>query len=217
MALPFRWPRLRARRARVLAAASLIVIGSVSAAVLDSPAARADPTVHTIVQGAPQAWAPYLSGTSTATDLPINANLTISCYVTGDSVTGPYGAENVWDLVSGGSASQTLAGTFIPDADVYTGSNSPVVPRCTTALGTTLDVSSNIPIWTGPGTGTYLGLIGGGEKLEFKCYSSGTSVTGPYGSETTWDLLTITYLASQVWAPDADIYTGSNSPVVPHC
>ena len=53
--------------------------------------------------------------------------------------------------------------------------------------------------------------------MELKCYSSGTNVTGPYGSETTWDLLTITYLASQVWAPDADIYTGSNTPVVPHC
>jgi hypothetical protein len=42
MAQRFHRTRLRTRRARVLAAAGLIMIGSLSAAVLDSPAAHAN-------------------------------------------------------------------------------------------------------------------------------------------------------------------------------
>jgi hypothetical protein len=62
-----------------------------------------------------------------------------------------------------------------------------------------------------------VGPTSSGVKLEIKCYSAGTKMSGPYGSENVWDLITVTSFAPQVWLPDADIYTGSNSPVVPHC
>jgi hypothetical protein len=44
----------------------------------------------------PESWAPYLSSTSGAYTLA-GAQLDIHCYLTGDSVTGPYGTENIWD------------------------------------------------------------------------------------------------------------------------
>ena len=214
-----RRPRTRSRRAQALATIGLIIIGSLSAAVLNTPDALADPTAHTL-QSTPESWAPYTS--STSNNLPANTNITISCYLTGDTVTGQYGSENVWDLLSGGSPIGTSGGdvetgTFVPDADVYTGSNSPVVPRCSTALGTTIG-GNQVPIYTGPGTNnSYVGPVNSGEKLEIKCYSTGTTMSGPYGSENIWDLITVSDFAPQMWVPDALVYTGSNSAVVPHC
>jgi uncharacterized protein YraI len=233
MTLKLRRPRARSRRAQALAIVGVIIIGSLSAAVLNTPAASAapavaaivhpdiDPNVHTLVAGAPEAWAPYLSNPSghlTDNDF----NITISCYLTGDSVTGPYGAENVWDEVSGGEVSGGTGlqvGTFVPDADLYTGSNSPIVPPCSTAPGQTIG-GNPVPVYNGPGTNnTFLSNVASGTKLELRCYSTGTSVSGPYGSENIWDLITVAYfgLGAQSWVPDALVYTGSNSAVVPHC
>jgi uncharacterized protein YraI len=173
------------------------------------------------VAGAPESWGPYQS--STSGHLTYNEfNVTISCYLTGDSVTGPYGSENVWDELSGGMVSGGTGfqiGTFVPDADLYTGSNSPIVPPCSTTLGQTIG-GNQVPVYSGPGTNnTYLGSVASGVKLEMICYSTGTPVSGPYGSETIWDLITVSYfgLGGQSWVPDALVYTGSNSAVVPHC
>ncbi len=217
-------PRARARNrpARVLAAIGLTIVATFSGIALAPAAANAlDPNVQTLVAGTPESWAPYLSSTSGSLTFA-NFNITISCYLTGDTVTGPYGPENVWDEVSGGRVSGGTGlevGTFVPDADIYTGSNSPVVPRCSTALGTTIG-GNPVPIYDGPGTNhNYLSSVASGVRLEMKCYSTGTTVTGPYGQESTWDLITISYfgLGAPAWVPDALVYTGSNSPVVPHC
>jgi hypothetical protein len=219
MKLKPRTPRARSRQTQALAATVLLVMGAFSVSLLNSPAAHADPTVHTIVEGTPEAWAPYLS--SKSNNLHINTNITISCYLTGDTVNGPYGSENVWDLVSGGSPAggsggDVETGTFVPDADIYTGSNSPVVPRCSTALGHTIG-SNQIQLNSGPGTGTNLGFVNPGQLLEIKCYKTGTNVSGPYGTENIWDLITVTWFAPAVYVPDALVYTGSNSAVVPAC
>jgi uncharacterized protein YraI len=205
----------RNRRARTLGALSVLIAGVISAVVMNAPAAMADPTVHTLGTGADEYWAPYQSNTIFSGFINANTNITISCYLTGDSVTGPYGAENVWDLVSGGSGVQV--GSFVPDADIYTGSNSPVVPTCGTALGQTIG-GNNVSMYSGPGTNySYLGFVASGEKVEVKCYSTGTTVSGPYGSENIWDKITATSYGYAVWLPDALVYTGSNSAVVPHC
>lgn len=202
------------RRAAVVLAAAL------SAVVLNASAANADPTVHALVNNTPEAWAPYLS--STSDHLNANQNITISCYLIGDTVTGPYGSENVWDLVSGGSPSRANggnvdSGTFVPDADIYTGSNSPIVPRCSTVLGQTIG-GNTVWLYSGPGTGySIVGPINSGQLLEIKCYRLGTPVSGPYGTESIWDLITVNWMAPQVWVPDALVYTGSNSAVVPPC
>jgi hypothetical protein len=49
-----------------------------------------------------------------------------------------------------------------------------------------------------------------GEQIEIKCYTTGTRVSGPYGSENIWDQLTANW-EGPMFVPDALIYTGSNS------
>lgn len=193
--------------------AGTLLLATLAGVTMQAQEANADPTVRTLVEGTPEAWAPYASAVSG--HLHNNVTITISCYLSGDSISGPYGAETVWDLVSGGSGAQT--GTFVPDADIYTGSNSPVVPQCSLAYGSTIG-SNQIPIYNGPGSNySYVGPINPGQQLEIRCYGTGTTVSGPYGSENIWDLITPTYFTSSAWVPDALVYTGSNSAVVPHC
>lgn len=44
------------------------------------------------------------------------------------------------------------------------------------------------------------------------CYVKGQSVTGPYGTETIWDLSSDRYYCTDAW-----LWTDSNGAVVPHC
>lgn len=212
--LPCR-PKAKGRRAGALGAVALLVTGVLGVGALNATSASADTLVHAIVESTPESWAPNVA--STSGHLHNQTPITISCYLTGDTVSGPYGSENVWDFVSGGSAPEVQAGTFVPDADVYTGSNSPVVPPCSMAHGVAIG-GNQVPIYSGPGTDYgYVGPVNSGQQVEIECYSTGTWVSGPYGSENTWDLITPMYFAPQAWMPDALVYTGSNSAVVPHC
>lgn len=208
-----RRPRARAGRAQALAAVGLLISGALGVGVLEAPAASADPNVHTIVQSTPESWAPYLS--STWSDLAINDPITISCYLTGDTVTGPYGSENVWDMVSGGYGA---SGYLVPDADVYTGSDSPVVPPCSATRGTAIgNYPVNVQYSSSPDS-PVIDSVPLGVAVEITCYSTGTWMTGPYGSENIWDRLSADIDGSAgEWVPDALIYTGSDSAVVPHC
>lgn len=203
-------PRVRTRLTRVLTALALTV-GALGIGVLGATAASADATVQTLVK-TPMSWGPYLSSPYGSIDPGLS--FTIKCYVTGDTVSGPYGSENVWDM-------ESVGGDFVPDADVYTGSNSPVVPHCSTALGQIIG-DDPVKVLETPGSGQ-VDSLNLGEKIEIQCYTtSSTSVPGPYGPEDIWDLLTIDangaigYMGP-MWVPDALVYTGSNSAVVPHC
>jgi hypothetical protein len=50
------------------------------------------------------------------------STVSFGCFVAGQRVSGPYGTEDVWDALDGGG--------HIPDALIFTGSNSPVVRAC---------------------------------------------------------------------------------------
>jgi hypothetical protein len=146
-------------------------------------------------------------------EIPKGASFNISCYMTGDTVSGPYGPENVWDVTLGSPYDYAVG--FVPDADVYTGSNSPVVPRCSAAIGTVIG-ENPVNVSNSPGNGLTYDTLRVGENVAIRCYTtSATSVSGPYGSENIWDQLAD--WAGEAWVPDALIYTGSNSAVVPHC
>jgi peptidoglycan hydrolase-like protein with peptidoglycan-binding domain len=56
--------------------------------------------------------------------LPDGADLQIFCHVRGETVSGTYGASNIWD--------RTRSGYYAPDVFLYTGSDDPVVPPCET-------------------------------------------------------------------------------------
>ena len=60
----------------------------------------------------------YAAGPDHAASAPV----TIVCYVTGQSITGPYDTTNIWDLANDGY--------YYTDAWLYTGTNGPAVPAC---------------------------------------------------------------------------------------
>jgi hypothetical protein len=126
--------------------------------------------------------------------------------VNGQSITGPYGTETLWDLATDGY--------YYSDAWVYTGSNSSVVPKC--ALRTVVvdkHATGGVSGHAGPGNSYSTGPTHAkGSQLTIACYVNGQSIKGPYGVETVWDLATDGYYYADPW-----IYTGSNYPVVPRC
>ena len=208
----------RKPRARTLAAAGLLVLTTLSTGVLTATTASADVSVHTIADSTPESLAPYVS--SEIDTIPYEPTvISISCYLTGDTVDGPDGPEDIWDLVSSGGPVYVQAGTFVPDADVYTGSSSPVVPPCSMTFGMAIG-NDPVKIRSGPGGGYTWDandVVGLGDYAAIKCSVTGEAVTGPYGTETTWDELTATFATAPAYVPDALMYTGSNSAVVPHC
>lgn len=220
-----RFHRFRTRRARVLAIVGLVILGTFSATVLRVSAAHADASVYTVADTA-EYWGPSTNSASVMQSpagwLGDDEGIFISCYVTGQTVSGPYGSENVWDKVTGAPYDTVQTGGFVPDALVYTGSNSPVVPRCP---GVVAQVIGNVqvPVYeNGPGFGkgysnTVQGYLSPGADVVITCYSTGGQLTGPYGPENIWDKTTRTSPASSQWVPDAYVYTGSNSAVIPHC
>jgi Fibronectin type III domain/CHAP domain len=60
----------------------------------------------------------YAAGPTHAANSPI----TLVCYVTGQSITGPYDTTTIWDLADDGY--------YYTDAWLYTGINGPAVPAC---------------------------------------------------------------------------------------
>jgi uncharacterized protein YraI len=218
--MTLRFHRPRTRRARVLAVAGLVIIGTFSATVLRTPVARADASVYPL-QSTAEYWGPSTNASGIIQGdsgyIQDDEGIYISCYVTGETVSGPYGSENVWDEVSGAPYNQVATGGFVPDALVDTGSNSPVVPRCSGVVGQVIG-NVQVTVYNGPGyNNTLLGYVSSGVDVVVTCYSTGTPVTGPYGTENIWDKTTRTSTASQQWVPDAYVYTGSNSAVLPHC
>jgi hypothetical protein len=73
-------------------------------------------------------------GQTPSTNLPVvghlayNQVVTIRCYYTGQTITGPYGPTNVWDSIIGYQTNQYDG--IASDAWIYTGSNTPRVPAC---------------------------------------------------------------------------------------
>jgi len=210
-------PRARKRYTRMLATLGTIVIGALGAVAVNARAASADPTVHTLVANTPESWAPHVSDEANTIG-PSGTHLTISCYMSGDTVAGPYGPEKAWDLISGGP-SNVWKGMFVPDADIYTGSNSPVVPRCPSswASGRILGNGTE-PVYDAPSNlnSIVIDRIASGLHVVIKCTARTTWYSGPYGRENIWDKLTAADGPND-WVPDALVYTGSNSAVAPQC
>lgn len=74
-------------------------------------------------------------------------------------------------------------------------------------------VLETVAVRSGPGSSyPEIGKLNSRTAVSFVCFEQGTSVTGPYSTENIWDRL-----ASGGYVPDAWIYTGTNSSVVPPC
>jgi hypothetical protein len=137
---------------------------------------------------------------------PKNTALWIVCYVTGQSITGPYDTTTMWDLSDDGY--------YYTDAWLYTGTNGAAVPKC--ALRTvTVDkhATGGVSGHKGPGNNYAAGPTHGvNSAVTIACYVTGQSITGPYDATTMWDLSNDGYYYTDAW-----LYTGTNGAAVPHC
>ncbi|GIH02737.1 hypothetical protein Rhe02_08040 [Rhizocola hellebori] len=142
-------------------------------------------------------------------------SVSISCFVAGQRITGPYGTEDIWDALDSGG--------FVPDALIYTGSNTAVVPACPSAqFGT-----GRYPVaWTGgggfaPRSGPHTGdavvaaTLPDGLVVSVACEVYGDSVTDSAGyTLSIWDKL-----VSGGYIPNAylDTQVNGRTPGVPAC
>jgi len=88
---------------------------------------------------------------------------------------------------------------------------------CSSGTGSgTVDTSGTpLTVRSGPGTGyASVGTVADGAKVTIACQTSGTSVTGTYGTSTIWDRI-----GSGRFIADAYVYTGYDGyiPNVPRC
>lgn len=85
----------------------------------------------------------------------------------------------------------------------------------TTGSGTVNTSGTALTVRSGPGTGyTAVGSVADGTRVTIYCQTTGTSVTGTYGTSTIWDRI-----GSGQYIADAYVYTGHDGfiPNVPRC
>ena len=204
--------RVRLRRwGAVGAAATLVLLGLQVAAAAPSFAA----TGHTIGSGSVSVYSGPGSSNSATGSLPVGAAVSFHCFIAGQRVTGPYGTEDLWDALDSGG--------YVPDALIYTGSNSAVVPACPSAqFGT-----GTYPVaWTGgggaqpmsgPSTGSTAdgGPIADGTLVTVACETTGTTLTDSAGfTSNLWE-----ELGSGGYIPNVylDTQVNGSTPGVPAC
>ena len=84
-----------------------------------------------------------------------------------------------------------------------------------TAPGTVNTAGAPLTVRSGPGTGyAAVGSVSDGQSVTISCQTSGTSVSGTYGTSTIWDRI-----GSGRYIADAYVYTGSDGYIsgVPRC
>jgi hypothetical protein len=81
------------------------------------------------------------------------------------------------------------------------------------APGTVNTAGANLNVRSGPGTShSIVGSLADGAGVNIICQTTGTSVSGTYGTSNIWDRI-----GSGRYVPDAYIYTGSDGRVAPNC
>jgi uncharacterized protein YraI len=81
------------------------------------------------------------------------------------------------------------------------------------ASGTVNTAGSALTVRAAPGTGyDAFGSVNDGASVTILCQTSGSSVSGTYGTSTLWDMI-----GSGGFIADAYVYTGSDGRVAPAC
>lgn len=204
---------MRTRIGRWGAAGTAAVLLLLGLQVIDAAPSLAA-TGHTIGSSSVPVYSGPGSGNSGDGSIPVGTTVSFSCFVTGQDVSGPYGTEDLWDALDSGG--------YVPDALIYTGSNSAVVPACASAqFGT-----GTYPIaWTGggaqpmsgpsTGSGADGGVVADGTLVSLACETTGDTVTDSAGfTSNLWD-----QLSSGGYVPNVDLDTQVNgaTPGVPAC
>lgn len=87
------------------------------------------------------------------------------------------------------------------------------VPASAAVAGTVhTDSGASVNVHSGPHTSdTVTGSVADGAAVSISCQTTGTSVTGKYGTSTLWDHISGGYIS------DTYVYTGSDGRVAPDC
>lgn len=81
------------------------------------------------------------------------------------------------------------------------------------APGTVNTAGANLNVRSGPGTSfSIVDSLPDGASVTISCQTTGTSVTGTYGTSNIWDKI-----GAGRYVPDAYIFTGSDGRVAPAC
>ena len=102
-----------------------------------------------------------------------------------------------------------LAGTGLALASVLLVAS----PAAAAVTGTVRTSGTALNIRATPSTsGTIVGTAANGSSISIDCQSTGSSVTGTYGTSTLWD-----HIAGKGYVSDTYVYTGSDGWVAPVC
>ncbi len=183
--------RLGVRLASV-AIAALVFLG-----VMAVPAMAANGTVDVAAGNTLSIRStPSSSGTKLGS-LADGAAVSLSCYTTGESVTGTFGTTNKWDkLTSGGYVSQayvSVSGT-LPSCTTSTTGNAVV----DVAAGNTLTIRS-----TASTSGSSVGSYADNQRITVSCKTTGTTVSGTFGTTATWYKVSNGYVSAAYVKADA--------------
>jgi uncharacterized protein YraI len=102
------------------------------------------------------------------------------------------------------SAVAALAGTMVL---LLAGPASAAVSGTVNTAGGALNIRA-----TPSTSGTIVGTVADGAAISIDCQSTGSSVTGTYGTSTLWD-----HITSKGYVSDTYVYTGSDGWVAPVC
>lgn len=149
------------------------------------------------------------SGTSPQVDcIPNGATIGVECVKTGQSVTGPYGTENIWDrTVYNGKLG------FVSDSWVYTGTNDASAPDCG-GNGVMMTAPCQNLFAAPSSSSAVVACVPEAIAITVDCTATGDSVNGPFGASTLWDHTTY---GGHGFVPDASVYTGTDAAIAGTC
>ncbi len=183
-----------------LAAFSLAAISLL--ALTASPAAAATNGVVDVAAGntLKVRSTPSSSGTQVGT-LADGQAITLTCFTTGQSITGTFGTTTRWDKLStGGYVSQafvSVSGT-LPDCNVTPPPATTGNALVDVAAGNTLTIRS-----TAAASGSAVGTFADNQRITVSCQTPGSSVSGTFGTTSAWYKVSNGYVSAAYVKADA--------------
>jgi len=179
------------RHARVPAQAVCLAL-AVLAALLFGPLPAAQAAVSGTVDVASGDTLRVRSQPNTSSTIVANladgATVSISCKVTGTTVTGTFGTTSVWYKISSGYATAAYVRAA---STVSSCTTSTPTGRVDVASGTTLNVRS------GPGSGySITGTLADGATVALSCQTMGTQQSGTFGTTSVWYKISSGYVTA---------------------
>ncbi len=195
---------------RTVGAGIVILAAAAASTIAVAPTASAAPTA-TVSVTTQRMSAATLKSRQVGT-YSRGKQLSLSCYVRGQSVKGHYsryipgGWDNIWYAASDGY--------WVADVDINTRSNKPIAPYCKTGRVAVTTQRMSGPSLKTSQSGTY----SAGRTLALSCYKRGQSVKGHYSRYIPGGWSNLWYRVNDGrWVADVDINTGSNKPITGQC